>query len=68
MPRMLFPRKCHSKASTLRLASPQTALSNYRPGVSSALQGVENVPNVYPFMSGNRFQNDGRQSFFQLAM
>ena len=68
MPRMLFPRKCHSNASKLRLASPQTALSNYRPGGPSALQRVENVPNIYPFMSGNRFQNDGRQSFFQLAM
>jgi hypothetical protein len=26
MPRMLFPRKCHSNASKLRLASPQTAI------------------------------------------
>jgi hypothetical protein len=68
MPRMLFPRKCHSNASKLRLASPQTALSNCRLGGPLALQRVENVPNIYPFMSGNRFQNDGRQSFFQLAM
>ena len=59
MPRMLFPRKCHSKASTLRLASPQAALQ---------IIGRAVRPNISPFMSGNRFQNDGRQSFFQLAM
>lgn len=68
MPRMLFPRKCHSKDSKLRLASPQTTLSNHQPSGPSASQRVENVPNIYSFMSGNRFQNDGRQSFFQGAM